>query len=166
MYRSPGVNVVDVVELEVDEEAELVVVEVVLGAERRATRSRTSSRALGRIVPLILYLYEYTLRVREMATVSICDIDVHGATPERNKHINSCLDSLLLALSQPLDLALQSLLDPQEHARLPVVQLGDLVVVEHGFLERLDVALFASVHHVLCEFGFPSGGESDVFLGE
>ena len=47
MYRSPGVNVVDVVELEVDEEAELVVVEVVLGVERRATRSRTSSRALG-----------------------------------------------------------------------------------------------------------------------
>ena len=165
MYRSPGVNVVDVVELEVDEEAELVVVEVVLGAERRATRSRTSSRALGRIVPLILYLYEYTLRVREMATVSICHIDVHGVTSKRNKHSHSCLD-ILLALGQSLDLALETLLDPQQHARLPVVQLGDLVIVEHGFLERLDVALFASVHHVLCEFGFPSGGESDVFLGE
>lgn len=108
-------------------------------------------------------LGDHTCNLVKTWLQSVIYIYVYTLLDARRKKRSTCR---IGKSRQPLDLALKTLLDPQQDARLPVVQLGHLVIVEHGLLECLDVTLLTGVHYVLSELGFSSRREGDVLLGE
>lgn len=59
---------------------------------------------------------------------------------------------------------LQGLLDLQQHTRLPVIQLGHLVILIHRASKFLQIGFLACVHKILGEFGFSRRGKCKVFL--
>ena len=156
----------------VSEAAEVVVegvgvVPVVVAAEVEAGRRRIRSRTFRWVcdgdrdqVFLDCIVLADHIVIESRDGYNLSDIYVH--CPGTSSYFGTATSGLC----QALDLALETLLDPQQDTRLPVVQLGHLIIVEDGLLEGLDVSLFTCVHDVLSEFGFAGRGEGDVLLGE
>lgn len=71
-----------------------------------------------------------------------------------------------IQLGQTALILLESLLNTQQHRRLPVVKLCNLIILVHLSSKAFDVRLLTSAHELVREFCFPSGREGHVLLGK